>query len=104
MSIANRILSVLVLIASITAIVLAFMLFGAREEVVAGRNDMAEAIAVNSNKLAQTSTKDPAKVKIAADDMSVAQGNDSVGAAIKKFDTVKSFPGVSRRRLAFCSS
>ena len=88
MSTANRILSVLVLLASIGAIVLAFMLFGAREEVVAGRNDMAQAIADNSNKLAQTSTEDPAKVKIAADDMSVAQGNDSVGAAIKKFDTV----------------
>ncbi len=88
MSIANRILSVLVLLASIGAIVLAFMLFGAREEVVAGRNDMAEAIADNSNKLAQTSTEDPAKVKIAADDMSVAQGNDSVGDAIRKFDEV----------------
>lgn len=88
MSIANRILSVLVLLASIGAIVLAFMLFGAREEVVAGRNDMAQAIADNSNKLAQTSTEDPAKVKIAADDMSVAQGNDSVGAAINKFDEV----------------
>lgn len=88
MSIANRILSVLVLLASIGAIVLAFMLFGAREEVVAGRNDMAQAIADNSNKLAQTSTEDPAKVKITTDEMSVAQGNDSVDGAIRKFDEV----------------
>lgn len=88
MSIANRILSVLVLLASIGAIVLAFMLFNAREEVVSGREIMAQAIADNSNKLAQTSTENPAKVKITPEEMSVAQGNDSVGAAIKKFDDV----------------
>lgn len=88
MSIANRILSVLVLIASITAIILAIMLFNAREEVVAGRESMAQAIADNSNKLAQTSTANPAKVKIAAEDMSVAQGNGSVADAVKKFDDV----------------
>ena len=88
MSIANRILSVLVLLASIGAIVLAFMLFSAREEVVSGRENMAQAIADNANKLAQTSTENPAKVKITPEEMSVAQGNDSVGAAIKKFDDV----------------
>ena len=88
MSTANRILSVLVLLASIGAIVLAFMLFSAREEVVSGRENMAQAIADNSNKLAQTSTANPAKVKIAAEDMSVAQGNGSVADAVKKFDDV----------------
>lgn len=86
MGIANRIINGLVLLASIGAIVLAIMLFGKREEVVAGRNDMAKAISENSNKLSASSTENPAKVKVDASEMDVAQGNDSVGTALKKFD------------------
>ncbi len=100
MSIATRILSILVLLASIGAVVLAFMLFGAREEVVSGRESMAQAIADNSNKLGKTSTENPAKVKITPDEMSVANGNESVSGALKKFDDVTKAILVQRDMLA----
>lgn len=87
MSTANRILSVLVLLASIGAIVLAIMLFGKREGVVAGRNNMAQAISDNSNKMSQTAAVNPAKVKIDPAEMGVEKGDDVFG-ALKKFDDV----------------
>ena len=87
MSTANRILSVLVLLASIGAIVLATMLFNKREGVVAGRNNMAQAIADNSNKMSKTATENPKKVEIDPAEMGVDKGQDVLG-ALKKFDDV----------------
>ena len=88
MSTANRILSVLVLLASIGAIVLAFMLFDKREGVVAGRNYMAEAISDNSNKMSKTATENPKKVEIDPAEMGVDKEKQSVDEAIRKFDEV----------------
>ena len=87
MSTANRILSVLVLLASIGAIVLATMLFNKREGVVAGRNNMAQAIADNSNKMSKTAAENPKKVEIDPAEMGVDKGQDVLG-ALKKFDDV----------------
>ena len=87
MSTANRILSVLVLLASIGASVLATMLFNKREGVVAGRNNMAQAIADNSNKMSKTATENPKKVEIDPAEMGVDKGQDVLG-ALKKFDDV----------------
>ena len=88
MSTANRILSVLVLLASIGAIVLAFMLFDKREGVVAGRNYMAEAISDNSNKMSKTATENPKKVEIDPAEMGVDKEKQSMEEAIRKFDKV----------------
>lgn len=87
MSNANKIINVLVLVATVVAVVLGIMLFNKREDVAQGREMMAKAIADNTAKLiAEEDTKNVRKLTVKTDDLAISKTAEDIQDPLKKFD------------------